>query len=137
MKSFHFSTSSSEIGPLEERVLSIFWKLGNATSRELVSDELSDLAYTTVSTTLDRMFKKGLLRRKRENRTYRYSVLLTQQELLQQAAADAIRRSLQAGSSSLPLSYFVEIISERDSHLLDDLFRAIEEKRSELTQSRP
>jgi hypothetical protein len=32
----------------------------------------------------------------------------------------------------LPLSYLVEILSERDSHLLDDLRQVVEAKRREL-----
>jgi hypothetical protein len=35
-------------------------------------------------------------------------------------------------SSSLPLSYLVEIVSEQDAQLLDDLSRLIESKRRQL-----
>jgi hypothetical protein len=58
---------------------------------------------------------------------------MTRQDLLQNAAAEAIRHFLQAcPPSSLPLSYLVEIISERDTRLLDDLLVTIEEKRRAL-----
>ena len=39
------------------------WARGSATVRELVEVGCQDLAYTTVMTTLDRLFKKGLLTR--------------------------------------------------------------------------
>ena len=33
---FHFRASSSQLGPLEERLLDALWQRGNATVRELV-----------------------------------------------------------------------------------------------------
>ena len=61
---FHFRASSAELGPLEERLLEALWTRGNATVRELIDEPCQDLAYTTVMTTLDRLFKKKLLRGK-------------------------------------------------------------------------
>ena len=40
-------------------MLDALWARGTATVRELVDDACQDLAYTTVMTTLDRLFKKG------------------------------------------------------------------------------
>ena len=54
---FHFRASSSELGPLEERLLEALWLRGNGTVREVVEGGCQDLAYTTVMTTLDRLFK--------------------------------------------------------------------------------
>ena len=137
---FHFRTSSSELGPLEERLLGALWDRGHATVRELVEGECPDLAYTTVMTTLDRLFKKNLLSRKEEGRAFRYVPRLTREELHREAAGEAVRQLLDASpAASLPLSYLVEILSERDTQLLDDLRQAVEAKRRELRagESRP
>ena len=56
---FHFRASSSQLGPLEERLLEALWQRNTATVRELVESGCDDLAYTTVMTTLDRLFKKN------------------------------------------------------------------------------
>jgi len=130
---FHFRASSSQLGPLEERLLDVLWKHGTATVREMADDDCQDLAYTTVMTTLDRLFKKiycrarskagrsGMLRSSRAKKMHR------------EVAGEAFRQLLDASpASSLPLSYLVEILTERDEQLLDDLRQLVETKRREL-----
>jgi BlaI family transcriptional regulator, penicillinase repressor len=133
---FHFRASSSQLGPLEERMLEVLWKRGDGTVRELVDDGCQDLAYTTVMTTLDRLFKKSLLSREPEGRAFRYQPRFTREELHREAAGEAFRQLLDAcPSSSLPLSYLVEVLTERDGQLLDDLHKVVEAKRRQLRTS--
>ena len=130
---FHFRASSSQLGPLEERLLEILWARGNATVRDLVEDHCRDLAYTTVMTTLDRLFKKNLLSREAEGRAFRYAPRVSREELHREAAGAAFRQLLDASpASSLPLSYLVEILTERDAQLLYDLRQVVEAKRRTL-----
>ena len=130
---FHFRTSSSPLGPLEQRLLEALWLRGNATVRELLEEEDEGLAYTTLMTTLDRLFKKNLLTRVAEGRAFRYTPRFTRQELHQELAGRVFRQLLDASSeSSLPLSYLVEILTERNTRLLDDLQKLVEAKRREL-----
>ena len=133
---FHpFRTSSRWLGPLEERVLDGLWARGSATVRELVEDGYQDLAYTTLMTTLDRLFKKGLLTRSEQGRAFRYTPRFSHDELHRQAASDAFRQLLDSSpASSLPLSFLVEILGERDTRLLDELRELVERKRRELRQ---
>jgi len=134
---FHFRASSSQLGPLEERLLEALWARGTATVRELVDDSCHDLAYTTVMTTLDRLFKKSLLSREAEGRAFRYAPRFSREELHREVAGEAFRQLLDASpAASLPLSYLVEILTERDAQLLDDLRQLVETKRRELRESR-
>ncbi len=111
------------------------WAKGSATVRELLETDYSDLAYTTLMTTLDRLFKKGLLTRSEEGRAFRYTPRMTREELHREAVSDALRQLLDVSSTSnLPLSFLVEIVSERDTKLLDDLGTLVERKRRELTE---
>ena len=121
------------LGPLEQRLLDALWERGSATVREMVDDNCSDLAYTTVMTTLDRLFKKNVLARQAEGRAFRYSPRLTRQELHRERASEAFRQLLEASPAcTLPLSYLVEIVTEHDAQLLDGLSEAVEAKRREL-----
>ena len=130
---FHFRAASAELGPLEERLLEALWTRGNATVRELIDEPCRDLAYTTVMTTLDRLFKKKLLSREAEGRAFRYTPLVSRAQLHRDAAGEAFRQLLNASpAGSLPLSYLVEIVSERDAELLDDLRELVEAKRREI-----
>jgi predicted transcriptional regulator len=95
-----------------------------------------DLAYTTVMTTLDRLFKKNLLSREAEGRAFRYTPRCTREQLHREAAGEAFRQLLAASpASSLPLSYLVEIVTERDAQLLDHLQKLVEAKRRALRTS--
>jgi predicted transcriptional regulator len=130
---FHFRTSSSQLGPLEQRLLEALWARGSGTVRELLEDGHHDLAYTTLMTTLDRLFKKKVLTRQAEGRAFRYAPRYSREELHREAAGDAFRRLLDASpGASVPLSYLVEILTERDAHLLDDLWQLVESKRRQL-----
>jgi predicted transcriptional regulator len=130
-----FRSSSRQLGPLEQRLLDGLWERGNATVRELIDGGYHDLAYTTVMTTLDRLFKKDLLTRSEEGRAFRYAPRFTCEELHRQAASHAFRQLLDASpASSLPLSFLVEILGERDEQLLDDLRKLVDRKRRELSQ---
>jgi predicted transcriptional regulator len=135
---FHFRASSSQLGPLEERLLEALWERGNATVRDLLSGDggCKDLAYTTVMTTLDRLFKKNLLSRQAEGRAFRYAPRFSREELHLEVAGEAFRQLMDASpASSLPLSYLVEILTEHDAQLLDDLHQVVETKRRELRAS--
>jgi predicted transcriptional regulator len=134
---FHFRSFANQnpprLGPLELRLLEALWERGHATVRDLADGPCRDLAYTTVMTTLDRLFKKHLLSRQTEGRAFRYTPRFTREQLHQEAAGEAFRQLLDASSSSsLPLSFLVEIVTERDAQLLDDLQRLVEAKRRKL-----
>jgi predicted transcriptional regulator len=132
-RTFHFRASSSQLGPLEERLLEALWERGHATVRDLANETCSDLAYTTVMTTLDRLFKKNLLSRQAEGRAFRYTPRFTREELHREVAVEAFRQLMDASpASSLPISYLVEILTEHDAKLLDDLHQVVETKRRQL-----
>jgi predicted transcriptional regulator len=130
------SSPTTQLGPFEQQVLQKLWSHGSATVRELLADGTIRQAYTTVMTTADRLYKKGLLDRVAEGRAFRYTPRHTPQELQRVAALEGITQLLGSGdASSLPLSYLVEALSSHDEQLLDELQLLVERKRREL-QSR-
>ncbi|MFZ0286200.1 MAG: BlaI/MecI/CopY family transcriptional regulator, partial [Terriglobales bacterium] len=78
---FFGRSPKAQLGPLEQRLLEELWKCKSATVRELVDHGDLKLAYTTVMTTLDRLYKKQLLDRAAEGRAFRYHPRHTQDEL--------------------------------------------------------
>ena len=89
---FHFRASSSQLGPLEQRLLEALWLRGNATVRDVVDENCPDLAYTTVMTTLDRLFKKNLLTREADGRAFRYTPRFSREELHREVAGEALQQ---------------------------------------------
>jgi predicted transcriptional regulator len=121
------------LGPLERRILEEIWTRKSLTVRELLAEGKIRLAYTTVMTTLDRLFKKGLLDRTEEGRAFRYSARCAPADIPRFVAVTNMRRWIESAASSfLPLSYFVEAVSDHDVKLLDELRALVEMKRSEL-----
>src|SRR3954471_17282785 len=65
------------LGPLEVTVMEILWTHGENNVRDVVDKLNRPLAYTTVMTTLDRLYKKGMLERRKSERAFFYSPMLT------------------------------------------------------------
>jgi predicted transcriptional regulator len=125
--------SRPHLGPLEQQLLQALWARGSATVRELLADDNIHQAYTTVMTTVDRLYKKGLLSRVEDGRAFRYTPRHTPEELQRVTALESIRQLLGSGdASALPLSYLVEALSTHDAQLLDELQLLVERKRQEL-----
>jgi predicted transcriptional regulator len=121
------------LGPFEQQVLEKLWKQGSATVRELLADGEIRQAYTTVMTTLSRLYKKGLLDRVAEGKAFRYTPRHTPEELQRVTTLDSLRQLLESGvPSSLPLSHVVEALSIHDARLLDELQLLVERKYREL-----
>jgi predicted transcriptional regulator len=121
------------LGPLERKLLEEVWSHESLTVRELLAGGRIRLAYTTVMTTLDRLFKKGFLDRTEEGRAFRYSAHCAPAEIPRLVAVTGMRRWIEStGPSPLPLSCFVEAISAHDARMLDELRILVEQRRSEL-----
>ena len=127
------SSLSSFLGPLELQVLECLWRRTGETSvRELQAD-FPGTAYTTLMTTLDRLFKKGLLERARRGKAFWYVTRYTRAGLQDHLAKGAISRLLASspglGAVRPILSTFVEAVGRRDALLLDELEALIRAER--------
>ena len=110
------------------------WRRGEAAVRD-VHEEFGDgVAYTTVMTTLDRLYKKGLLTRWKVGRAFRYAPTATREERQRSLTAELMEGLLaQHQSEPLPLlSNLVDAVGDADQRLLDDLERLVQEKRDRL-----
>ncbi|HEX3645645.1 MAG TPA: BlaI/MecI/CopY family transcriptional regulator [Vicinamibacterales bacterium] len=119
------------LGALEREVMSVVWKAGEINVREACERLDASVAYTTVMTTMDRLFKKRLLDRRKVGRAFVYSATATRDEMAGAVATELVQNLLQQhGGAPLPLlSSLVDAVSDRDRALLDDLERLIREKR--------
>jgi predicted transcriptional regulator len=61
--SIFVSACASQLGSFEQRGLHTLWSNGSAALRELLADGKIRQAYTTMMTTMHRLYKKGLLDR--------------------------------------------------------------------------
>ena len=77
------------LGPLEWRIMELIWKANECSVRDVWRKLPQERAYTTVMTTLTRLFQKGIVNRRMVDRKFLYSARLSRQEL-----EDAIAREL-------------------------------------------
>jgi len=125
------------LGHLELTVMRILWDRGESNVRDVAGRMDRPLAYTTVMTTLDRLFKKGLLERRKEDRAFFYSPKYSRGEWEQKRAGDLIAGLLAPDrSSELLISCLVDAVGRHDARLLDELERKIRLKRRELERGR-
>jgi predicted transcriptional regulator len=132
LHSFSETTPTARLGPLERQIHHAVWMRGTATVREVLEDGTIWQTYTTIMTTMDRLFRKGLLVRVQEGKAFRYSARYSPEELERLAAMNGIRRLLGSEHASLHLSYFVEAVSAQDEKLLEELQTLVERQRAEL-----
>jgi predicted transcriptional regulator len=130
--------AAQSLGPLEATLMGIVWEDGRSSVHEVCARVERPLAYTTVMTTLDRLYKKGLLERDKEDRAFYYRPAMTRQEWDLKLAGAAVERFLSTPepADGLLISQFVDVMGRHDERLLDELERRIREKREELEEER-
>jgi predicted transcriptional regulator len=122
-----------QLGSLESELMERIWARGEINVRDLHSETGSRLAYTTIMTTLDRLYKKGLLNRRKGGRAYYYSAKFTQEEYQGRLTQHFIGMVLHDGKpSNSVLSCFVDVVSETDQQMLDKLEQLVKAKRRAL-----
>jgi predicted transcriptional regulator len=122
------------LGHLEFQLMEILWARGECNVRAVVEELDHPLAYTTVMTTLDRLYKKGLLQRRKSDRAFVYSVGLSRAEWVRRRAGNLVAGFLAGPNPSreLLLSSFLDAVGDRDAALLDELEKKIRRKRKDL-----
>ena len=120
------------LGPLERRVLEALWARDDAASVRDLVPQFSDIAYTTLVTTLDRLYRKRLVVREKQGRAFFYRSESSRVEFESARAAAAVRAAVLTSDSLTPLaSYLVDAVGDRDRELLDELEALIASRRTE------
>jgi predicted transcriptional regulator len=129
------SSQRLQLGPLEVDVMEAVWQFGASNVRDVVGRLERKLAYTTVMTTLDRLFKKGLLDREMTDRAFIYMPRVTREEWDRRRAGEMMAGFLAGPEESrqLLLSCLVDAVGTHDAMLLDELEKKIQRKREELS----
>jgi predicted transcriptional regulator len=134
------SSQPLALGSLEFELMEVLWSCGESCVRDVVPKLSRPLAYTTVMTTLDRLFKKGLLDRHKSDRAFVYLPHFSRQEWERKRAGSLVAGFFAGPNPSrqLLLSCLLDAVGEHDAKLLDELEKKIRSRRKELLrQERP
>src|SRR4051812_12610981 len=121
------------MGRLETTVMDILWAAGESNVHEVTRKLDRPLAYTTVMTTLDRLYKKGLLDRQLIERAFHYIPRFSREELDRRQASAFVDGFLTRESGEMLFSCLVDAVGQHDAALLDELEEKIRIKRREMT----
>lgn len=121
------------LGDLEMAVLDHLWQFaqGDAKSVHLVVGAKRGITPNTVQSTLERLFRKGLLDREKVSHAYVYKPQVTRTELMAQLIDDVVQ-PLSIGQTEPLLAAFVEYATRTDARVLDRLEKLIIARRAQL-----
>jgi predicted transcriptional regulator len=122
---------SAGLGHLELDVMEILWRDGRMNVRDVQGRLARPAAYTTVMTTLDRLFKKGFVHRQREGRAFVYRPSCTRAEIEAAVAKRLVSDLMEQGTGAARplLSNLVDAVADQDAGLLDELEALVKAKR--------
>ncbi|HJT94914.1 MAG TPA: BlaI/MecI/CopY family transcriptional regulator [Mycobacterium sp.] len=110
-------------GDLEAAIMDRLWaRTESATVRDILDDlaPARTLAYTTVLTVMDNLFKKGWLRRQPDGRAYRYTPTVTREDY----GARQLRQALDGADD--PAAVLVRFVEQMNSEETAALRRALD-----------
>jgi predicted transcriptional regulator len=126
-------TGGTVLGPLETRLLELLWARRRPATVRHIRRAMPELAYTTIMTTLDRLYRKGLLLRDKDGRAFTYAARYTRAELLSELISGHVADLLGAAKEgTLLLSTLVRAVGRTDAALLDELDALVQAERLRL-----
>jgi predicted transcriptional regulator len=110
-----------QLGGLEQQVIAVLWEAAptEMTVRE-VSEDFPDHAYTTVLTVLDRLERKGMVRRIRGGRAHRYVPTGSREEYATALMREALRSTPDPNAA---LAFFAGSVSPEEAEVLREILR--------------
>lgn len=120
------------LGPLEQDVMEVAWRLADATVRD-VHDELAStrtIAYTTVMTTMSRLASKGLLVRDTAGLAHRYRPAVSRDRYAR-TAVEGVMSWLLERYPEPAAAYLADVVEDVDDVTLDELKAAVLRRRTE------
>jgi len=108
----------SKFGELEATVMDRMWSAEDPRSVRNIMEELQrerTIAYTTVMTVMERLFRKGMLTRVEDGRAYLYSPAKSRADYTAGLMADALSNSTDKAAT---LVHFAEQVNAREAKQL-------------------
>jgi predicted transcriptional regulator len=120
------------LGPLEQDVMDVVWRLRDVTVRDVHADLAStrEIAYTTVMTTMSRLARKGMLLRDTADLAHRYRPVVSRDQYARGAVGDVLTWLLERYPEPA-VAYLADVVDELDDVTLDQLRDAVARRRAQ------
>ncbi|OGD81605.1 hypothetical protein A2572_04475 [Candidatus Collierbacteria bacterium RIFOXYD1_FULL_40_9] len=115
-----------KLSPLEQEVMVVVWKLKKCHARDVVKkfEKVKPLAYTTVATLLDRLYKKGMVKRKSEGNVFVFSPKSSSEEYSKKIAKSFFNNFFDSFGESAIVS-FAESVESLPKEKKEDLLKLL------------
>lgn len=116
-------------GELEAEIMEILWDRGPLKGKDIfeATKDKRKIAYTTVLTVLDRLSRKGFVKKKKKFRSTIFIPTIAKKDFQSIVAQKLVRSAINI-SNDFAISAFLDIFSEMKSEELEKLSKFIEEK---------
>lgn len=132
-----FRPKQLSLGPLEFEILNLIWDLGTATVKQVHDQILAnpdrELAYTSVTTVLNRLTKKGWLACDKQNRSFIWRPLVSREQANSLWAYDQLQQFLAVGNPDTVAAFadHLDQASVEQLEAIADKIRAARKAREE------
>lgn len=119
------------IGELEKAALQYFWRYGAADAKQVHAHfaAIRGGSLNTIQSTLDRLFKKGLLKREKQRYAYVYRAAMSKEAFVGQLITDVTKDFFEPSENALAAA-FSSMSSTLSDDELAELEALIEQQRS-------
>jgi predicted transcriptional regulator len=120
------------LGPLEQDVMDVVWRLRDTTVRDVHAELASsrEIAYTTVMTTMARLARKGILLRDTADLAHRYRPVVSRDQYARGAVGDVLSWLLERYPEPA-VAYLADVVEELDAVTLEQLRDAVARRRAQ------
>ncbi len=102
------------LGDLERAIMDVVWSSAPVTVREVVSRVRPRAsAYTTVMTVMNRLVDKGILRRRPDGQSFRYSATKSKGAFLTQCSRDIVNSFVRC-YGDVAIAQFIDVLDDVD-----------------------
>lgn len=120
---------ANTLGKLEQQIMDIVWKNKNCSIRTVVQtlQKKRIIAYTTVSTVMQRLFIKGLIGRKTEKNGYRYFPKVSKESYVKSLTKFFVKK-LEKSFGDVAIVSFAESLDSMPKKKRDYLLKLLNKK---------
>lgn len=105
----HHRPRHLSLGPLETEILNIIWQFGTVTVKDvhehILADPNRELAYASVTTVLNRLTQKGWLACNKQDRSFSWYPLVSQQQAQALHAYEQLNQFLAVGNPDIVAAF--------------------------------
>ena len=124
-----YKPKNLSLGPLETEIVEILWRLGEtsatAVHQQILADINRELTYSSVSTVLKRLEKKGWVSCSRASRVHIWRAMVSQQQATILKAQEQLHRFLAVGSPEI-VAAFADTLDDSSLAQINEIAQKIQ-----------